>query len=170
MAVNLDEGTLNTVSRDNADRLVILINGLKRGVDSYTPDILHNVLTDYFKLVTLCECVKNLSLTDYVAHSCHMIMDRYETVHTPFCKCCQTRVFLDYLGRYLEDRNDTNLTKAKIRDRTFGFQVHNNRVRFKIVRHLNAFHEDRELEEIIQIWEFDFRDLTFKEIETEDSE
>ena len=77
----------------------------------------------------------------------------------------QTKVFLDYFGRYLETRNTTALTKTKVRDRTYGFETNGNKIRFEIIRHLNAFHEDRIIEKEVQTWEFDFTNLTFEEVD-----
>jgi hypothetical protein len=155
---------------NTSQKIVALIHELKKGVDSYTADDLLRVSTKYFELVNLCECTKNMSLKELVCHSCNLIVDRYDTSHMPFCECCQTKVFLDDLGRYLEARNHVSLTKAKIRDRAFGFQINGDKLRFKIIRHLNAFHEDRITSEIVQMWQFDFSDLSFEEIEIVDEE
>lgn len=58
-----------TVNDGSADRLVALINNMKKGVDSHTPDTLLKVSKEY-GLVSSYECVKNMSPTELVSHSC----------------------------------------------------------------------------------------------------
>lgn len=57
-----------TVNDGSADRLVALINNMKKGVDSHTPDTLK--ISKEYGLVNSYECVKNMSPTELVSHSC----------------------------------------------------------------------------------------------------
>lgn len=57
------------------------------------------------------------------------------------------------------------LTKARIRDRTYAYEINGNKVGFEILRHPGAFTEGYVKYVVIQKWEFDFDSQTIKEIE-----
>ena len=107
-------------------------------------------------------------------HSCSLLFNRRDSIHIPVCKCCQTKLFLDYLSWCLERLNDQNqlpefgqnrLTKAKVQDRAYGLTKSKSKFHFKIVRHMNAWRDLSRYEEIIQTWEFDFEKLTLTKID-----
>jgi hypothetical protein len=66
----------------------------------------------------------------------------------------------DILPQYV----DAHLSHARIRDRTYGHVRKDSKLIFRINRHLNAWRAWRNMEEIIQTWQFDFRKLSLSEV------
>lgn len=155
-------------------KLIDIISAMSDGyIDSLTTRQLIEASMELFKLVILCSCIKSNKLTDMPSHTCHEFFNRRETVHNPECECCQTRLFLTYFSLALKrldgqdqlpEFSQNNLTKAKVCDRTFGFTTSQSKLRFKIIRHQNAWKNLRHYRETIQQWEFDFEKLTLLRI------
>ena len=159
-------------------RIAQIISDLQGSlIDSLTAEQLVEISKRLFKLISFCKCVqvKQLEKSNGWSpiHSCSSY-HRSDSVHVPICKCCQTKLFLDYLSWCLERLNDQNqlaefgqnrLTKAKVRDRTYGLTKSKSKFHFKIVRHMNAWRDMSRYEEITQTWEFDFEKLTLTKLD-----
>ena len=142
-------------------------------IDSLTVEQLVEASKKLFKLVSLCRCIKSNEITEMPSHSCS-IFNRRDTVHIPECECCQTKLFLTYFSLALKllDEKDqlpefsrNALTRAKVRDRTFGFTTSKSKLLFKIIRHYNAWRYLGQYEQKgIQEWEFDFEKFSLSKI------
>ena len=93
--------------------------------------------------------------------------------HTPTCRCCQSRMFREFLGRCCEklasqdglpEFNKSHLSRARIRDRTYAYLKLGSKIQFKIDRHPGAFRPEwkggYDGLVVTQTWEFDFDKLT----------
>ena len=141
--------------------------------DSLTLDQLVRTSRNLFKLINLCECIKSSKICDSPTHVCSKLFHRNDISHIPSCECCQTRLLLYYLSLCLDKLDEQDqltefsqnaLTRAKVRDRTFHFRKYKSKLRFRIIRHLNAWKNPHLEQDIIQEWEFDFRKLTLDKL------
>jgi hypothetical protein len=82
-------------------------------------------------------------------------------------------MLLYYLGKCMEKLADddrlpefyrAHLSSARIRDRTYDHIRIGSEIIFRIVRHLYAWQDETRMEEVIQTWLFDFKDLSLKSI------
>lgn len=77
------------------------------------------------------------------------------------------------LGRILDEKymkvvSESYLTNARVRDRGFNYMKLENGCTFEIVRHLNAWHDDRMTKNIVEKWRVKLDDRTFERISTRD--
>jgi hypothetical protein len=93
--------------------------------------------------------------------------------HSPDCKYCQKKMLLYYLGRCMDKLADNGrlpqfdearLSRAKVRDRSYHHIRFGSQLIFLIDRHLNAWRNPARMKEIIEIWVFDFADLSLKKL------
>jgi hypothetical protein len=142
-------------------------------VDSLTLPQLVEISCKLFELTNLYECViKETRIFDYtIKHTCNLFY-HHNSQHTPMCSCCQTQMLLYYLGRCMDKLADSDklpqyvdahLSPAWIRDRTYGHIRKDSKLIFRINRHLNAWRNVTNMKEIIQTWQFDFRNLSLSE-------
>ena len=131
-------------------------------VDQLSTDQLIQISQKLFLLVSFCDCER--------IHDCNLFY-HHDYEHSPSCKCCQKRMLLYYLVRGMEKLADedklpqfieAHLSYARIRDRTYEHIRIGSEIIFSITRHLNAWRNDREMEEIIQTWSFNFTDLSLR--------
>lgn len=166
---------------DKSTRIAQIISDLQNShIDSLTAEQLIEISKRLFKLVTFCKCIQVKEVLQpnrhdwSPIHACRLLFNRRDSIHVPVCKCCQTRLFVDYLSWCLQRLNDQNqlpefeqnrLTKAKVRDRTYGFTKSKSKFHFKIVCHMNAWKDLSRYEEIIQTWDFDFEKLALTKLQ-----
>ncbi len=138
-------------------------------LDELSIDDLKWISLCLFERVTFCRCLVDSDGTLY--HNCKAA--KISDIHNPFCKCCQTRIFTYFFGRFLEKLcteerlplfSETALSRAKIQDRTYSFSKDGNKFCFKIIRHLYAFRDPDNMKLQEESWEFNFSDLSLSRI------
>jgi hypothetical protein len=159
------------MKNDIKNKLSKIIKGIGY-VDNLKTEELVGISLDLFKTVALCDCGYNI-VQEKIDHKYNKYHHDHE--HTPTCKCCQKNMLMYYLGRTMRALADDGklpefdknaLTHAKIRDRTYG-HIRNkktSKITFEIIRHLNAWRDETRMQEITQTWEFNFKDLSLKQI------
>ena len=161
---------------NNSLKLTNIIKNIEN-VGALSSDELVEISYNLFKLIKFCKCVNSkkphLEIEieyDYIKHTCDKF-DHHDHEHTPFCKCCQTKMLTYYLGKCMEKLADEDkllefdnrhLSSARIRDRTFGFKRKKSIIQFRIYRHHNAWNDPENMYIVEQIYEFNFENLSLK--------
>lgn len=143
-----------------------------------TADQLVTVSRRLYKLVRFCDCIRIKSVErkdgkfDETAHHiCHKF-NHHDREHLPYCRCCQTCAFGYYFAWCLDKLAEEGrlpeyyrapLTTARIKDRTYGYIKCKSNFKFRIWRHINAWHEWRPQKPVLQEWVFDLEKLTLIE-------
>jgi hypothetical protein len=138
-------------------------------VEYLTANKLGSTAYKLFELVIFCYCIRTEHVegkfNEVAQHTCDKFY-HHDHDHLPYCRCCQTRALMYYLGWFLErlkqegrlpDFNNTGLTQAKIRDRTYGYRRAGLKIYFRIRRHLNAWHQWLPQETVLDKWVFDLK-------------
>lgn len=159
-----------------ASKIANTIKGIGN-VDSLTTNHLIGICCSLYELITFCGCKDEVPFLNGIQHRCkeysNIRKPHHNSEHVPLCFCCQTRVFLYYLGRCMEKLADDDklpefsnagLSHARIADRTYGHIKNGSILTFNIFRHHNAWRNPTNMEEINHSWEFDFNNLSLKEV------
>jgi hypothetical protein len=88
---------------DKSTRIGQIISDLQGShIDSLTGEQLVEISKRLFKLVIFCKCiqvkqVQKPNRDDWSPiHACRLLFNRRDSIHIPVCKCCQTKLVLDY--------------------------------------------------------------------------
>jgi hypothetical protein len=141
-----------------------------QGLDSIPIERLEEISKTFFNSGNLCECTQDID--ERIDHVCKKFYPQ-DSKHIASCRCCQTQGLREWFARFLERLNaegrlpqftEKHLSRARIRDRSFNLEKEDSKLRFKIIRHLNAWSErpGLEMEMIVQTWEFDFDKLALE--------
>lgn len=112
------------------------------------------------------------NLQDMTLHRCERF-NHHDHRHSSTCRCCQQTMLMYYLGKCMEKLADdgrlpqfdkARLTNAKICYRTYGHIRIGSELIFSIIRHLNAWRNEVEMNLVVQNWVFDFEDLSLEEL------
>lgn len=159
---------------NNSSKLEEIIKGIG-DVGMLSSENLINISSNLFKLIEFCNCIDSnhpkLTEDDHIKHECNKF-NHHDSEHAPKCKCCQTKMLLYYLGRGMEKLADEDklpifidkrLSPARIRDRTYGHERNDAILKFKILRHPNAWKDPNNMKVRVEVWKFDFNKLTLYE-------
>jgi hypothetical protein len=167
---------LRTNKNKRTDSLSSLENLIKviGHVETLNTEQLIQICRSLVTCVSFCQCVKtknpSMDEDDYLVHTCDNF-NHHDFIHTTKCKCCQSNMLSYYLGWCMEKLANENrlplfadnmLSKAKIRNRTFGYEKDNNVLTFRIWRHYNAWSNLGPVRICEEIWSFDFDALILK--------
>jgi hypothetical protein len=158
------------MNSDNREKFKELLKNIGY-VDLLSTERLIEMSRKLFELVSFCDCEVDNSY-DKTLHKCNRF-DHHDYRHSSYCRCCQQRMLMYYLGRCIEKLADNDklpqfymahLSNIRVRDRTYGHIRIGSELIFSIIRHLNAWRDESEMTSIVQNWVFDFANVSLEKL------
>jgi hypothetical protein len=156
----------------NKDKFKLVVKNIEH-VDQLTTEQLVEISRKLYELVLFCNC--DVDNTYKIVHKCDRFY-HHDHKHSPTCRCCQQMMFMYYLARCMEKLagdgrlpqfEETHLSSARIRDRTYGHIRSGTELIFRIDRHRYAWTEEAKMEVEIQTWVFDFAQLSLENLSSD---